>query len=53
MGSQYVLVKMVTLLDGKLCVKTFGMLYVDCSNGRVVSITNKNKKINQICIIII
>ena len=31
---------MATLLDGKLYVKTFSMLYVDC-NGHVVFIVKK------------
>ena len=29
---------MATLLDGKLYVKTFSMLHVDCSNGHVLFI---------------
>ena len=35
MKSQYTCVKMATILDGKLYVKTFSMLSVDCSNGHV------------------
>ena len=32
-----------TLLDGKLYVKIFSMLYVDCSNGHVVLIVKNHK----------
>ena len=40
MKSQYVCIKMATLLGGKLYVKTSNMLYVD-HNGQVVFIVNK------------
>ena len=46
MKSRHACIKMVTLLDGKLYVKTFSMLYVDY-NGHVVFIV-KNKKYNFI-----
>ena len=42
MKSRYVCIKMATLLDGKLYVKTFSMLYVDCS-GHVVFIVKKDQ----------
>ena len=36
--DRYICVKMATVLDCKLFVKTFSMPYVDCSNGDVVFI---------------
>ena len=48
--SQHVCVKMATLLDGKLYVKTFSMLCVDY-NGHVVIIVEKANCI-YICIML-
>ena len=41
MKSRYVCIKMATSLDGKLYVKTFSMLYVDCINGRSCCVYRK------------
>ena len=38
MKSQYVCIKTATLLYGKLYVKTFSKVYVNCNNGYVVFI---------------